>query len=86
MDFGTPICHPSQILRGVGGGGGDGIITNLAKGREPGIEIIERTPKSRLCKTLTLYLVFIYLQLKGMTPSQIKIFTSVLHAGCGVLQ
>ena len=39
MDLGTRIWHPEQVLRGA-----DDIITNLAKERESGIEIIERTP------------------------------------------
>ena len=33
--------------------GADNIITNLAREREPGIEIIERTPKSLIITSAT---------------------------------
>ena len=41
--------------------GADDIITNLAKEREPGIEIIEHTPQSLIITSLTLFNIFTYI-------------------------
>ena len=38
--------------------GADDIITNLAKEREPGIEIIERTPQSLIIISVKIYIYF----------------------------
>ena len=47
MHLGTRILHfPADFA------GADNITTNLAKKREPGIEIIERTPKSLIITSI----------------------------------
>ena len=47
MHLGTRILHFPAYFAGA-----DNITTNLAKKREPGIEIIERTPKSLIITSI----------------------------------
>ena len=81
MALGTRIWHPPQILQGR-------MTSSLTKGRQPGIEIIERTLKSLIITSLVAFpepatsKKLLLLQLNGRKDSTRSLVNLFFESSC----